>query len=347
MDKNTLTELESENLDMEDMMVSDYYARQEVPFVDAGQELEAFHRRHGMDRRSTVRAAVVALISAAAVVLLLFTLWRAATPRAAVSPSAVSSSKVLVAYTAIPNCSKSVVLNDANGTSHVVGQKRITIAPVSGDATPKMHSLSTSAGRTAEVELPDGTIVWLNANSQLTFPDRFVGADRRVSVKGEAYFKVAHDKKHPFIVSTGKMETKVLGTEFDVNTNYGNSQCVTLVKGSVEVSAVDGNASRRICPGENAMLSPDASFAVKAVDTKTFCAWKDGNFYFDNATLWDIAQELGRWYNVSVVFNNPKLVYTRVFLSASRYASIDEMLDIVNALNKAKFTFKSGQIIIN
>lgn len=347
MDKDTFSELKSENLDMEDMMVSDYYARQEVPFVDADKELKAFHRRHFAGGGSAVRAAVFGLISAAAVVLLLFTLWRAVAPRPAAGPRAVSSSKVLVAYTAVPNFTKSVVLNDANGTSHVVGQKRITITPVSGESEPQMHSLSTSAGRTAEVELTDGTIVWLNANSQLTFPDKFAGADRRVSVRGEAYFKVAHDKQHPFIVETGKMETKVLGTEFDVNTNYGNSQCVTLVKGSVEVSAVDGNACRRICPGENAMLAQDASFSVRAVDTKTFCAWKDGNFYFDNATLWDIAQELGRWYNVSVVFNNPKLVYTRVFLSASRYASIDEMLDIVNALNKAKFTFKSGQIIIN
>ncbi len=344
MDKDKQTDFEQEHLEKEEVILNDYYARQTMPVIDVDEELVRFKEKHYTKAPYSIRPYVIAVVSAAAIALLLFTLFkgfnghtRSARPHA---------SNAIVAYQAIKTKKQEVVIQKSNGASQAIESGKLTIKPSTEYATT-MQTLTTPSGRTAEVELSDGTIIWLNANSKLTFPDKFTEKERKVSVEGEAYFKVTHQAEHPFVVSTGKLNTVVLGTEFDVNTNYHNSQCVTLVKGSVAVSATQGKAIRKIVPGENATLLPDASFTVKCVDTNIYCAWKDGNFYFDNSSLWDIAQELGRWYNVSVIFNNPRLISTRVFLTASRHASVEEILEVLNSLNKAKFALKNGQIIIN
>lgn len=345
MDKKTYTDPEQEHLEKEEVIVNDYYARQSAPIIDVDAELARFKRRHVAKTTFSARRIALTVVSLAAVALLLFTLFRSTGSDK--QRRQQSKTTALVAYQAVKSGQQDVVIREADGTAHVVEQGRLTVKATDKQTTVATHTLTTPSGRTAEVELADGTIVWLNANSRLTFPDKFDGKERKVSVEGEAYFKVTHNADHPFIVSTGKMNTTVLGTEFDVNTNCHNCPCVTLVKGSVEVSDPQGRCCQRIVPGENATLKGDATFAVKTVDTNIYCAWKDGNFYFDNSTLWDIAQELGQWYNVSVVFNNPRLISTRIFLTASRHASVEEILEIINSLNKARFTLKNGQIIIN
>lgn len=345
MDKDKHTDLEQEHLEKEEVILNDYYAQQAMPTIDVAEELSRFKEKHFNSGSHSIRPYVVAVISMAAIALLVFTLFKnfGSTPH----PVAPHNDNTIVAYQAKETGKQDVVIQASNGTTHTIKQGKVTMKPSTDGVATTMHTLTTPARRTAEVELADGSIVWLNANSKLTFPDKFTGKERKVTIEGEAYFKVTHHADHPFVVSTGKMNTVVLGTEFDVNTNYHNSQCVTLVKGSVEVSDVQGKSSRKIIPGENATLLPNASFAVKSVDTNLYCAWKDGNFYFDNSTLWDIAQELGRWYNVSVVFNNPRRISTRIFLNASRHASVEEILDVLNSLNKAKFTLRNRQIIIN
>lgn len=346
MDKETYTSPEQEHLEREEVIVNDYYARQSAPTIDVDEELAHFKRKHCIQPSFTMRNLTLAIASLAAITLLLFTLFKVSDSDKP-SRQAAKSAMPLVAYHAVKSRQKEVVIRDADGNARVVGQERLTVKSSMPQTTIATHTLTTPAGKTIEVELADGTIVWLNANSKLTFPDKFDGKERKVSVEGEAYFKVTHNADQPFVVSTGKMNTTVLGTEFDVNSNCHNFSCVTLVKGSVEVSDPQGKCYQKIVPGENATLKGDATFAVKTVDTNVYCAWKDGNFYFDNSTLWDIAQELGRWYNVSVVFNNPRLISTRIFLTASRHASIEEIIEIINNLNKARFSLRNGQIIIN
>lgn len=345
MNKETLTDLEREKLEREEVMLNDYFAHREMPAIDVDAELETFKNKHITAHTTSLRTIAIAIISVAAVALMVFTLFKHTMPERETSPR--HSVSGLVAYEARPSQLQDITIAGDDGTRHVLHQEKLAFKPNKAEAPIVLRTLTTPSGRTAEIQLTDGTTVWLNANSKLTFPDRFTGKNREVTIDGEAYFKVSHDANHPFIVKTDKMTTRVLGTEFDVNTDYHNSQCVTLVKGCVQVCSLPGKTCTQMAPGENALLTRSSDLAVRTVDTNLFCAWKDGNFYFDNTTLWDIAQELGRWYNVSVIFNNPRLTASRIFLTASRHSSLEEVLQMVNSLNKARFTLKNGQIIID
>lgn len=212
--------------------------------------------------------------------------------------------------------------------------------------------LTTPSNATAEVVLADGSVVTVNAGSRLIYPQKFTGATREVELQGEAYFKVKHDERYPFIVKANGISTKVLGTEFNVRSYSKNDTHVTLLQGSVLVSLLSSNASsaqpsmsKRLKPGEDASLQ-GGFLSVHAVDTEIYTAWKNGEFYFDNESLLDIAKEIGKWYNVSVIFRSPEKMHARLFFAAPRDGGIEELLELLNGLDKAKFSYKDGQVII-
>ena len=161
-----------------------------------------------------------------------------------------------------------------------------------------------------KITLSDGTQVWLNENSRLTYPTVFRGKDRCVTLQGEAYFQVTHDDHHPFIVKAGGMETRVLGTEFNVNTSDASHPHVTLVEGSVEVSAIANNMVKEqkvISPGEDATVDAHGDIKVEHVDTNDMVCWKDGIQLFDNASLREILIQLGSWYNADAMSSSALL----------------------------------------
>lgn len=212
--------------------------------------------------------------------------------------------------------------------------------------------LTTPSNATAEVVLADGSVVSVNAGSRLVYPQKFTGATREVELQGEAYFKVKHDERYPFIVKANGISTKVLGTEFNVRSYSKNDTHVTLLQGSVLVSLLSSNASsaqpsmsKRLKPGEDASLQ-GGFLSVHAVDTEIYTAWKNGEFYFDNESLLDIAKEIGKWYNVSVIFRSPEKMHARLFFAAPRDGGIEELLELLNGLDKAKFSYKDGQVMI-
>lgn len=212
--------------------------------------------------------------------------------------------------------------------------------------------LTTPSNATAEVVLADGSVVSVNAGSRLVYPQKFTGATREVELQGEAYFKVKHDERYPFIVKANGISTKVLGTEFNVRSYSKNDTHVTLLQGSVLVSLLSSNASsaqpsmsKRLKPGEDASLQ-GGFLSVHAVDTEIYTAWKNGEFYFDNESLLDIAKEIGKWYNVSVIFRSPEKMHARLFFAAPRDGGIEELLELLNGLGKAKFSYKDGQVTI-
>ena len=212
--------------------------------------------------------------------------------------------------------------------------------------------LTTPSNATAEVVLADGSVVSVNAGSRLVYPQKFTGATREVELQGEAYFKVKHDERYPFIVKANGISTKVLGTEFNVRSYSKNDTHVTLLQGSVLVSLLSSNASsaqpsmsKRLKPGEDASLQ-GGFLSVHAVDTEIYTAWKNGEFYFDNESLLDIAKEIGKWYNVSVIFRSPEKMHARLFFAAPRDGGIEELLELLNGLDKAKFSYKDGQVTI-
>lgn len=166
------------------------------------------------------------------------------------------------------------------------------------------NRLVVPKGGTYQVTLPDGTEVWLNAESTLRYPGRF-GADRRlVMLEGEAYFDVFSDSGRPFVVSTRGEEIEVLGTQFNV-TSYPNEPMTktTLVEGKVKV--------RNVASGQAFVLDPDqqsvsegATTRVQQVAAMQFTAWKDGFFFFENTPFTDVLEQLARWYDIKISYQH-------------------------------------------
>lgn len=211
-----------------------------------------------------------------------------------------------------------------------------------------MQRLSTPRGMDFKVLLPDGSEVWLNAESTIEFPSAFTGSERIVKLRGEAYFKVARNEEQPFIVSTDRMSVKVLGTEFNLKSYTEETPHVSLVKGKVEVlNSDDGSVGACLRPGQDAWVDLQGSMHVREVDTYAVTQWVRGYFFFDDAQLVDILRELSRWYNCGVVFNNRAAMTCRLHFSASREGNLNQVIDNLNACSKAKIIIDGNDLVVN
>ena len=163
------------------------------------------------------------------------------------------------------------------------------------------YTLNTPKGGQYSVVLPDGTQVWLNAESSLTYPARFDGDQRRVELTGEAYFEVSHHKK-PFIVSSAKQEIKVLGTHFNINA-YPDQEVstTTLINGSVRVVNRETQSSSILSPGEQSRVQ-GGQIQIKEVDVMPYVSWRKGFFSFRETEMREAMSQLSRWYDVEVVY---------------------------------------------
>ncbi len=195
-----------------------------------------------------------------------------------------------------------------------LGSGQIVYRMETGEAVNeiKYNTLENPRGsKVVNITLADGSRIWLNAGSSVTYPVAFAGNERKVSVKGEAYFEIAHDAAKPFYVSKGDIEVKVLGTHFNVNAYDDESDVkVTLLEGSVKLSNTGQTVI--IKPGEQAVASSNSPLTVyHSPDLDKVMAWKNGLFNFEDAELKDIMRELSRWYDVEVVYegNIPKVQF--------------------------------------
>jgi hypothetical protein len=206
------------------------------------------------------------------------------------------------------------------------------------------NTLSTPRGGQYMVVLPDGSKVWLNASSSLHFPTAFVGNSRQVSLTGEAYFEIAKNKEKPFRVSVNGMQVEVLGTHFNINAYQDeNSMRTSLLEGSVKITK--GAVSDMLKPGQQAVLrKDDNNIEIKAANMDEVVAWKNGLFQFSGANITTIMKEIGRWYDVDVVFESP--VPVRTFEGKiSRDADLSEVLKILE-LSNVKFSVEGKKIIV-
>lgn len=185
-----------------------------------------------------------------------------------------------------------LVSKTANGTV-------VYSASTKWSGSGKVNTLSTVRGQQYRVVLPDGSKVWLNSASSITYPTSFSGMQNRaVKLIGEAYFEVAKDRSRPFIVKTGKQEVEVLGTHFNVNSyNDEKATRTTLLEGSVKVTNEKGQSLLK--PGQQAAVS-GGSLVISKVNTHESVAWKNGDFMFDNERFDSILRQLSRWYNVDI-----------------------------------------------
>lgn len=208
------------------------------------------------------------------------------------------------------------------------------------------HSIVIPRGETFKLILCDGTEVWLNANSKLVYPTAFIERERTVFLEGEAYFKVTKDTK-PFIVKTDYLQTKVLGTEFNVKSYTAEDSHVTLISGKVQVRSHENERFVDLEPGKDAILLSNGQFEVKEVNSEAYTYWKDGYFYFDELTLADIMKSIGRWYNVNVIFRNKEAMTYRIHFMSNRQGGIEETIRLMNRLKKVTLTLCENTVYVD
>ncbi len=211
----------------------------------------------------------------------------------------------------------------------------------------KVNTISTPNGGEWEIRLPDGSVVWLNAASSLQYALNIGSSkQRKVELTGEAYFEVAKDKAHPFIVKTSKQELEVLGTHFNIN-SYANENVTrtTLLEGSVRVSDLNSTDMFVLKPGEQSVLSNNG-IAIKNANTDEAIAWKNGYFMFDNEKQESILRKIARWYNVEIEYADPEAKDVMYYGTVSRFEKISKVLRKFEQTGEVRFDIKGNKIIV-
>ncbi|MDY4044030.1 MAG: FecR family protein [Marinifilaceae bacterium] len=246
----------------------------------------------------------------------------------------------------------------ALGTPEVEQDERLVSRGITGqdslvryagqDTRPvEHHVLRVPRGGEYVLALADGTKVWLNAETELHYPSRFEGAERRVRVVGEAYFQVTKSDSCPFIVEAGEVAVRVTGTEFNVMAYAGHDRVeTTLVRGGVDVTA--GNAGQRLTPGMQAVYFKEAGrLESREVDTWLYTSWKEGIFEFRDLSLGEIADQLERWYDVDIVFPNTEVSEIRFSGAVKRVKPLSFILDIIKDTRSISYRIEGKTVIID
>lgn len=221
-------------------------------------------------------------------------------------------------------------------------------SPVGG-AQPVYNRVDIPRGGEYSLILSDGTVVYLNAMSSLRFPVSFGGDTREVELTGEAWFQVAKDTAHPFIVRTGEIRVQVLGTQFNIS-SYPEDAAVrtTLVEGSVRVSEGRGHESVVIRPSQQAVFCKSSGvLEVEEVDVSPFIAWKNGKFDFRDWRLEDIMVYLSRWYKIDVFYQREELKDMRFGCHINRYSEIGPILEFLESTGRVKATLKGNTVVLS
>ena len=207
------------------------------------------------------------------------------------------------------------------------------------------NELQIPRGGEYQVKLADGTIVRLNSGSSLRYPVAFGKEKREVVLKGEAYFQVAKDKEHPFIVVTGEAEIEALGTSFNVYSYKEENRIeTTLVEGAVRFAVADQTVI--LMPGEQGMVGTDGNLEKKKVDVFPYIAWKEGKFVFRKRSLEEVMHIISRWYNVEAVFQNESLKKVSFSGNLKRYDDFEHIVSMLEMTGGIRFKVEGRKIFI-
>lgn len=209
----------------------------------------------------------------------------------------------------------------------------------------KYNRIEVPRGSEYWIVLPDGTRVWLNAATELKYPVAFHAKERRVYLKGEAYFEVAPDKNRPFYVETEEVKVRVLGTVFDVNTHYTRGVRTVLVEGAVALEWGD-QKEIRMKPGELADFDRTTTeVTLKEVDVTSYIFWKEGYFVFEDEPLEEIMHTLSLWYDKEFLFVGKRSRALHFSGHIKRYERIETILSAITDVTGVEFRM-NGQIIL-
>lgn len=193
------------------------------------------------------------------------------------------------------------------------------------------------------ITLADGTRVWMNSDSKLKYPVKFLGNERKVFLEGEAYFEVVKDAK-PFIVSTLLGDIRVLGTSFDVKAYREEEKMyTTLVSGKV---CFQGQEKLEIDPGEQVVATVDGKVEKRTVDINEYIGWKNGVYIFKDQPLERIMNDLSRWYGVSVFYQNPAVRKITFTGNLKRYDRINTFMEVLQRTGDVRYKISGNTIIL-
>lgn len=213
--------------------------------------------------------------------------------------------------------------------------------------------ITTFRDREYWVRLCDGSMVHINGGTRLIYPEHFYGHTRDVYIEGEAYFMIAEDRDHPFVVHTPDGNIKELGTEFNVSTRktvHGNTihqTEVVLVKGSIAVSVNGNDNEHKMQPGEMAVITNDGHIGLGKVDIAPYVAWNTGTFSFKDKPLGDVMEILSKWYDVDINFHDDKMRATLITGTFDRYETIENILSGIGKSIDTEITLNGSNVHIH
>lgn len=220
-------------------------------------------------------------------------------------------------------------------------------APAGQDGQEEIfNTLVIPVGGLYELELSDGTRVWLNSVSQLRYPVQFTGKERKVYLSGEAYFDVKTDSLRPFIVESGGMNVRVYGTEFNVTAYRDEKLRTTLVQGKVGIK-VDGEKELLLRPGQMAEYDAQTKhLEVQEVNTYLYTAWIEGTFAFKDETIEEIMGRLSRWYDLNVFYANEEVKKQLYDGIIPQVKDFEDVLRMIEGTATIHFEIKGNTVIV-
>jgi hypothetical protein len=260
----------------------------------------------------------------------------------------------------VPGCNKamltltdgSVIILDSTGT-RAIKQGNTAIHQHSGqlqylqqetETVSGQNTLTTPRGGQFRLRLPDGSQIWLNAASSITYPTAFTGNRRKVAVTGEVYMEIAKNENMPFEVSVNGIEITVLGTRFNINA-YKDEPFIatTLLEGAVKVSRA--NNDQLLIPGQQEQLLPDGKIEIiNDIDTASVVAWKNGLFSFNDADIPAVMRQVNRWYDAEIVYQSD--VSQHFMGSVPRTVPISKLLTMLELTGRLHFRIDGRKIIV-
>ena len=216
-----------------------------------------------------------------------------------------------------------------------------------GSSSPlEYNTIETPNGGRYEIALPDGTHVWMNAASSLKYPASFASLkERRVELHGEAYFQVAKDRQHPFIVKTAQQEVRVLGTHFNINSYVDEPEIkTTLLEGSVNISSLNGKNSEILKPGQQATVR-GGDIKVGDADVDQAMSWKNGDFVFVGEDLKAVMRQVARWYDVEIEYQG-NINSSGVVSTISRTKKLSQLLKALQINQGIHFKVEGRRVLV-
>lgn len=334
--------------------LADEYAREQHidwhrPLEDMQRRVSKIKRRHFIRKASPVAAAILLIALVVSAVWLIP--QRISTARENIVAESLdlgdlTPGKTGAIYRGTRGCT---MILSASDTSIIANQIEIDRKKTDEEGWVNL-SLEVGRGREFKIVLEDSTVVWLNSESTLCYPEKFAADSRRVSVTGEAYFEVHHEESRPFIVDTGAEKIKVYGTTFNVR-GYKDEEAIltTLESGKISISDVHNkDAELFLYPGHQARFDKSTcEVRMKEVNPEVVTGWRQGKFVFEETPLSTIMRDLSRWYDFQYEFADDELKDIIFMGSVSRYSDFRTIISILEDSGEVKFSLHDNKIAIS